>query len=96
MIEIEVNNLSAFHLKDHPVLVHMFHCNEEMFQYYDLKMSVWCLGTKGTTPRDLHKLGPEDLCYRACMVRLGEGMPGQKKRPAPGKPLGPETPRRPQ
>ena len=96
VLQIEVDNPSAFHPKDHPELVHMYHCDEQMFQYYDSKMRVWCLGTKGTAPRDIRKLGPDDLCYRACTVRSGEDMPGQKKRPAPDELLGPETPRRPQ
>lgn len=96
VLQIEVNNPSAFHPKDHPELVHVYHCDEEMFQYYDSKMHVWCLGTKGTAPCDLWKLGPDDLCYRACMVKSGEGMPGQKKRQVPDKLLAPETPRCPQ
>ncbi|KAI1789497.1 hypothetical protein LXA43DRAFT_1062859 [Ganoderma leucocontextum] len=97
VVEIVVDDPSAFHPKDIPQLVEDYRCDQEKFQYYDSKKRVWYTGSKGTAPRNLGKLGEDDLCYRALGVTSGEGMPGpQKKRAAPDDSLAPETPRRPQ
>ncbi|KAI1788515.1 hypothetical protein LXA43DRAFT_1097205 [Ganoderma leucocontextum] len=96
VVEIAIENPSAFHPKDIPLLVEEYHCDREKFQYYDSKRRVWYTGSNGTAPRDLSKLADDDLCYRTFGVTWGESMPGgQKKRPAPDESPAHETPRRP-
>ena len=83
MLDLPIENPSAFHPKDVPQLVDDYRCHEEKFQYYDSKKGWWCTGSKGTATRDLNKLSEDDLCYRSIGVTWGDGMPGaSKKRPA--------------
>nr|VWP01004.1 Mannitol 1-phosphate dehydrogenase [Ganoderma boninense] len=93
--ELFVDNPSAFHPKDHPHLVDRYHCDTQIFQYYDSKKRVWHTGSRFSAARDLKKLSDDDLCYRSEGVTSGEGMPGvSKKRPPPEEPLADDTPRR--
>ncbi|PIL28522.1 hypothetical protein GSI_08560 [Ganoderma sinense ZZ0214-1] len=96
LAEVVVDNPSSFHPKDVPHLVDRFHCDTQPFQYYDPKNCVWYTGSKYSAPRDLKKLGPNELYYRSEGVNSGPGMPGQsKKRPAPDDTPTDDTPRRP-
>ncbi|PIL25555.1 hypothetical protein GSI_12393 [Ganoderma sinense ZZ0214-1] len=96
VVEIIVENASAFHPKDIPQLVEDYRCGEERFQYYDSKKGLWYMGSKGSAPRDINKLAEDDFCYRSLGVTSGKGMPGiSKKRPATEELSAPVTPRRP-
>ena len=94
---IKVENPSAFQPEDVPFLVTEYGCDEANHEYYEPRKGLWYRGFPGGAPRDLNKIGEDDLCYRTLGVKWGKGMPGaQEKRPAPDDLPGPEMPRRPQ
>lgn len=96
IIEIEIENPSAFHPKDVPQLIKDYLSDTDRFQYYDSKKCIWYTGSNSTAPRNVNKLGDDDMCYWSDGVKWGKSMPGvQNKRPTPEESPAPKTPRRP-
>lgn len=97
MLAIEVANPSAFQPDDVPFLVAEYGCDKANYEYYDPRKDLWYRGFPGGAPRDLNKLGEDDLCYRTLGVTWGKDMPGPEGQCAtPDVIPGVETPRRPQ